>query len=250
MISGKDFKSICNWNLCNRYDIKFNILEIKEDDFIFLNLDNIFQYIKLLKENKLPKFNLITHNSDLTFDSNILKELKPFVKHIYCINSVVTDNCLTKIPLGFSDRLSVIIDKVEILNIKKNLVYLNFYHNRNKERLDCLDYFRNFDWIFYENDIPNIDYYNSLENSKYSLCPIGTGLDTHRFYESIYLNTIPIIKRNKLSDLHEKFPCIIIDSWNEINKEFLVKNYDDNLNQLINWKKNNDWLNPKFWIKK
>ena len=224
------------------------ILKSKEDDFIFLNLDNIFQYLEFLKKNKLPKFNLITHNSDLTFDNNILNELKPYIKHVYCINSIVNDDFLTKIPLGFSDRLSTIIDKIEISNSKKNLVYLNFFHNRNKERLDCLNYFRNFDWIHYENDIPNIDYYNSLMNSKYSLCPIGTGLDTHRFYESIYLNTIPIIKRNKLSDLHLKFPCIIVDSWEQIDFNFLIENYENNLNKLIDWKNNNDWLNPSFWL--
>jgi hypothetical protein len=89
-----------------------------------------------------------------------------------------------------------------------------------------------------------------LLKSKYSLCPTGTGLDTHRFYESIYFKTIPIIKRNQLSDLHEQFPCVIVDNWNEINYEFLNSNYDTLFNKLNSWVSNNNWSSVDYWINK
>ena len=55
----------------------------------------------------------------------------------------------------------------------------------------------------------------------FELCPEGNGIDTHRFYEAILNNTIPIVKKNTLYELYKQFPCIIVDNWNEITEENL-----------------------------
>ena len=34
------------------------------------------------------------------------------------------------------------------------------------------------------------------DNYSFELCPEGNGMDTHRFYEALFLNTIPIVKKN------------------------------------------------------
>lgn len=41
----------------------------------------------------------------------------------------------------------------------------------------------------------------------------------------------------------------MVDNWSEVTEDFLNSNYEFNINKLIDWKKNNDWLNPKFWLK-
>ena len=250
MISGFDFYKMCKWNVCNRYPINFKIDSINDYDFIFVNLDTIYNFINYLDSHNFnKKIVLITHNSDISFNQNILNRLKKYTTRIYPINSIVNDKIVTKIPLGFSDRLVPVIQNIITTGNKDNLIYLNFNQTRNDERKECLDFFKSFSWVTYENEIPEKDYYISLSVSKYSLCPSGTGLDTHRFYESIYFDTIPIVKRNDISDIHSKFPCIIIEDWSEINNNFLIDNYDTNLNRLLDWKKNNDWLNPIFWLK-
>ena len=56
------------------------------------------------------------------------------------------------------------------------------------------------------------------EKHKYAICPEGNGIDTHRFWESLYMNTIPICKRNILVEYYSKyFPIIILNNWNECN---------------------------------
>ena len=57
------------------------------------------------------------------------------------------------------------------------------------------------------------------DNYSFELCPEGNGLDTHRFYEALLLNTIPIVKRNSLESMYIQFPCVIVDDWKEITKE-------------------------------
>jgi len=57
------------------------------------------------------------------------------------------------------------------------------------------------------------------EQYSFELCPEGNGLDTHRFYEALLLNTIPIVKRGALTPLYEKFPCVIVDEWKDITSD-------------------------------
>jgi hypothetical protein len=251
MISGLEFYKKCNWNLCKRYPIKFDYKSINEGDFIFINLDDFYQFTQLIKSQRFNKFNLITHNSDLSFDDRMLNNIKSHIDKIYSINCIVNDSKVVKIPLGFSDRLIPIISSMNVDNNKKYLLYMNFniHSGRISERVECRNYFSKFDWVNFEDLVPETQYYQNLMISKYSACPIGAGLDTHRFYESIYLNTIPIVKRNEISDLHSKFPCIIVDSWNEITEDSLIRNYETNIKKLTDWKKNNDWLSPNFWLK-
>lgn len=47
---------------------------------------------------------------------------------------------------------------------------------------------------FYEKIPPAVIYDKTLE-SRYALCPRGYGVDTHRFYECIYLGCVPIVIR-------------------------------------------------------
>jgi hypothetical protein len=253
MISGIEFYKLCDWNLCNRYPIKFDFNQISTDDFIFLNLDNFYEFISVLEDKNLPKFNLVTHNSDRTFDDSMLEKIEKYVSKVYAINSTTTNNQLVKIPLGFSDRLRGLICSTKNSNDKNNFLYMNFniHSGRIHERTDCRSHFLDSDWVTYEDGVDESKYYDSLKNSKYSVCPVGAGLDTHRFYESLYFDTIPIIKRNKLSDLHSYFPCIIVEDWSEITYDFLFTNYDKNIEKLNDWKKiNTKWSDADFWLKK
>ncbi len=253
MISGIEFYKKCIWNTCDRYPIKFDINNILYGDFVFVNLDAVYQFITYLERNRFnKKINIITHNSDATFNQDMLSKLYPYIVKVYCINSIISDSLVVKIPLGFSDRLVPVISNMDKNYNKEYLLYMNFniHSGRISERSDAVSYFSKFDWVKYQDNIPEIEYYESLKNSKYSVCPIGAGLDTHRFYESIYFDTIPIIKRNGLSDLHSKFPCVIVDDWNEINYEFLNNEYDNLLKKLIDWKLNNqDWIKIEYWMK-
>lgn len=251
MISGKEFQEFCNWNLCNRYTINFEPTNIRPGDFIFINLDTFDQFTRVALEYNIKGFNLISHNSDRSFTQNHFSQIEPIVNHIYTINCIFKNDKITKIPLGFSDRLVSVISNMESIDKKDDLLYVNFniHSGRISERTECRSYFTKFDWITFEDLVTESQYYQSLSKSKYCVCPIGAGLDTHRFYESIYFNTIPIVKRNEISDLHEKFPCIIVNDWDEVNYESLNRNYQSDYDNLLNWKNNNDWSHIKFWLK-
>ena len=248
MISGKAFKEICNWNLCNRYPINFEATLVKENDLIFVNLDNINNFLRMLSNNILMcKIRLITHNSDNSFTVNELNNLRKYVNKLYATNCVIKDELITKIPIGFSDRLVPVIQKINKNVDKEHLLYMNFnlHSGRISERTECYNDHN----IFIESNISEENYYCTLSKSKYVLCPIGAGLDTHRFYEAIYFNTIPIIVRNDISDLHNKYPCIILNKWSELTEYFLINNYESYYNEMLMWKEyNQNWCDVNFYI--
>ena len=146
MISGKSFYELCQWNICNRYTINFQSNLIKDGDFVFMNLDNISQFINFWKTSGIKsKINLITHNSDMSFTDEMYIHLSPFCLNVYSINSI--SNHGIKIPLGFSDRLVPLIQAVDAQTYdKKHLVYMNFkiYQSVALERKDCYNQFKKY----------------------------------------------------------------------------------------------------------
>jgi mannosyltransferase OCH1-like enzyme len=75
---------------------------------------------------------------------------------------------------------------------------------------------------FWKEKKPHIETWKLHKNYSFELCPEGTALDTHRFYEAILLNTIPIVIKNSLEPLYILFPCIILDKWDDLNLENLI----------------------------
>ena len=62
-------------------------------------------------------------------------------------------------------------------------------------------------------------YLREMRDCGLVLCPRGNGMDTHRFYEALYVGAIPIVLKSsyasKLARLY-KLPHIALDNWLEI----------------------------------
>ena len=72
-------------------------------------------------------------------------------------------------------------------------------------------------------------YQKTLE-SRYALCPRGCGVDTHRFYECIYLGCVPIVLRthtvfDRLYAPDTGFPCLVVERWADVTEDLLDHSY-------------------------
>jgi hypothetical protein len=88
--------------LCDRYPMMTKFEEIEDGDFIFLNFDLFDYFVDIIStiQKKLPKFNLVSHNSDRTFSTVHYNLIKPYIHKIYCINCDIQDNPdIIKIPI-------------------------------------------------------------------------------------------------------------------------------------------------------
>lgn len=79
---------------------------------------------------------------------------------------------------------------------------------------------------FYEKIPPAVIYDKTLE-SRFALCPRGCGVDTHRFYECIYLGCVPIVIRTHTAfdRLYAAFPCLVVERWADVTEELLNASY-------------------------
>ncbi len=221
MISGKSFADKCHWIVDPRYPDPrkmFHYAVAYPDDWVFINGD----YLQVFR-NRFPvlhtkKYTIIVHNTDRSFGIQELNFLLPYANRIYAINTTVQHPLLTTIPLGFVDKQLPLLTEFKRPNLERTYeIYANFTVGTNTPaRLECLNAFQNDSRLVLRPPTLAVpDYLEDLCKSKFVLCPEGTGIDTHRVYESILCGATPVVKRNSLSHLYEKLPVCIVDSWSD-----------------------------------
>jgi hypothetical protein len=166
----------------------------------------------------VKKHAFIVHNSDRSFDSTALAALLPFALSIWAINTTVTHPLLTTIPLGFPDGAVPFTTTYTRPNVERDIeIYANFTVGTNTtKRNECLAAFAGDPRVVTHTGLSKQEYYDDLCRSKFVLCPEGTGIDTHRFYEAVFCGATPVVLPNSLSDFYSRYPVKIIDKWSDL----------------------------------
>lgn len=239
----------------NRLVNTFSVENLKDINIIYthtLYKNQLFDKIRNINK----KFIIVTHNSDINISS--VDNLPDNVIKWYSQNVNVKDARLESIPIGLENsRWFPQLQKQLKMDLKvktekkiKNLLYIN--HNVSTftaDRAEPYNIFKGKSWVTLiqgKNGSGFDDYIDNIYNHKFILSPRGNGIDTHRKWESLYLNTIPIEKRNINNSFYEDLPICLVDDWNEINEDFLNKEYE----RIITQSWNLDKLKMEYWIKK
>jgi len=211
--------------------------------------DYFFEVIKDL--DKI--FIVVTHNSDTNINS--VDNLPKNVIKWYSQNVNVKDDRLVSLPIGLENsrwfaeiqKQKKIMDKLNTDKKNRNLVYMNHNINTNiKERIISFDLLKDKDFVTTQmlSNGQNYDnYIDNIYNHKFVICPEGNGIDTHRKWETLYLKSIPIEKRNINSSFYEDLPICFVDSWEDITEDYLNREY----NRIINSNWNLNKLDMFYW---
>lgn len=239
-VSGEQFQLIAKTTLGFSYDFENNPLIVENKDklnFIdfrcVIEYDNptiMFCYGHRVEELSLHidkfknPFTLITHNSDYNItncsavhkilnSSNIIKWFAQNVEY--------THDKIHFLPIGVANQMyshgNLTNFKVKN-NRKTNDVYMCFQVSTNTDARDlCLKILS-----------PIVEFLPIIEASKniqllntykFCICPDGNGTDTHRFWEALYVRTVPILLRSKFSENIKKItnlPMILLDTWSDL----------------------------------
>lgn len=170
---------------------------------------------------------IITHNSDheITF-------INDDIQMQFSQNCLIKHPKLIPLPIGIENNQwfdHKIFDKVRSKNILKTKeIYFFFNLNTHPSRYYCYNLLKDkLEWNTKKN---KEEYFMELASHKYAICPRGNGLDTHRIWECLYLNVIPIIIEPddlKISNL----PMIVFKDWSEFDPNQLKANFK---NQELN----------------
>lgn len=86
-------------------------------------------------------------------------------------------------------------------------------------------------------------YLEELANSIFAVCPRGNGIDTHRLWEALYCNTIPIVE-DCVNIRGFDLPMVVVKDYKDATKELLEKE----LAEIPNRKYNMNQLDMNYWI--
>jgi len=206
---------------------------VKENDIIFVKTDEIYNGV--FQKNVLPniknKFTLISGISSYTVGRNgdqsyldILNNTN--LKYWFCTNppSVHNDKIIP-IPIGFEEierdggNQAVLKNQQSLKSRwedKLDMFYLPFHTaSTNPERQRFIDHLKSLDFVYSEkNKLSFIDYLSQLNKFRYTICLEGAGYDTHRNYEALLVNSIPVITPNMVRLFkHYSLPHFIIHDW-------------------------------------
>ena len=212
---------------------------------------------------------LITGNSDYAITDELVSYAPKNIKKWYAQNALSNHPIIEPRPIGlenglesarqnhgvsYTERADIkekLINKIQ--NIKptiNNKIYANFnvctnpYH-RGLIKEACLttDYIV---WDEWHGDLNN--YYTTVADYDMILCPAGKVIDTHRLWEILYCNKIPLVIKlgnYKIYNLYKELPIILIDNIEQLcNQEFINNAYQNCIVKTFN----TQLLDINYWI--
>lgn len=191
-----------------------------EQKRIFVKTDDIQHFYERFQNNLEDKI-IITHNSDHEISREGFGQHIKKVKKQYSQNCLFTDQDgkLVPIPIGIENRMwfdHEILHNVRRrtdINKSKN-IYFYFSLQTHPSRHDCYNALK--DKLEFNQNRSREDYFVELKRHKYAICPRGNGLDTHRIWECLYLDVIPIML--KADSVHiDNLPIIYLDKWSDLD---------------------------------
>ena len=232
----------------------FEKISRENSSIVFSSLDNF----PLKKDfSRYKKKIWIFHNSDETFDLNTKKKLDYFhPKECFSQNLIIHKKNYHFIPIGLENSkfhnngdIKDFISLRKVKSKKKPRILFGF-KNTNPKRIQLKYQFKKLKVADETNGWNSFFYRRILLNYMFVICPEGNGIDTHRMWEALYLRTIPIIKKNMISNFIKKaqIPVLIINKWSDLSK------FDEKKLQKFYFSKkklfNNRYLFQDYWKKR
>jgi len=189
---------------------------------------------------------------DLDFE---WQDVPSSVRFWFAQNCDVKDDRLIPIPIGVENdhwsrpaRKKEIILTLRKLEVEKHgLIYLNVNPVTNFVRPHLYRLFSGKKWCTVEYGKHGVDFNNFAQkvwSHKFVLCPEGNGMATHRPWESLYLNSYPIVRRRCFTEAFAKhLPMVLIDNWEEVTEDFLNTKYIELSGRDWNW----ELLKTGYW---
>lgn len=204
----------------------------------------------------------ITGHSDYGVTEDIYEKYKSQTRCWFTFNKETTADNLFALPLGLTNDcddspIHRIYGNTEIMQdvlatvepTKSRLLYMNFsIHTYPTERTLVWNQFRDQPWVTTAESHNNSlearrHFLSEIRQHKFVLCPRGNGVDTHRLWETLYMESFPIVQRHVALQEFDDLPILWIDSWEEVTEDRLQAEYTRMTSQTWNL----DKLQFSYW---
>jgi hypothetical protein len=176
---------------------------------------------------------IIAGNSDHDFE-NFPRDYPSSLKHLFLQNSFLANSDLvTGIPIGIENARYAVNGNSRFMrnalhwSSKKPRLLVGPFGLTHKERLSAvraLATSNEFDFV--PGRLSPRKYSVLASSYRYIACPRGNGVDTHRFWETLYRGSLPVVIEDSWSlNMHSLgVPMIRTPSWNPIDVSLALQN--------------------------
>lgn len=174
----------------------------------------------LHKQRPLPLRVVLISGTDCWLDNSHMELVSSVLSNThFFIRNWMGDlpNC-TVMPIGTMGIYEGEYDK----NEKKYMFGISYVSNNSSMRQEFYDYLKTGPSIikYIMPKCEEQEFYGRLAKLRFSLCPMGAGFDTLRFWESLTLGCIPIVKDDPFYDVlirhYPGLPMIRVKSWEDL----------------------------------
>jgi hypothetical protein len=220
-ISADAFRDICDVSFYSKGDKPHTKLSLRDSHVVYCNSDFIEQFIEEDLRRFSPKV-LLVGNSDRDFVSFDISATRT-IKAVFLQNSIVRSKRIHALPIGI-ENLSiamnsrpVLFDNQYISRSKSERVLVGPFGNSHPSRKELVAIARSNPGIFEvaENFVGPKRYADFSSTFQFIACPRGNGLDTHRFWETLYRGGIPVVIEGEWSRNMATLglPLLSISQW-------------------------------------
>ncbi len=236
-IQGEKFQDIADYRYAppERYkddycglgnDLDFS--KLKDGDIIYTHTfyaKQLFEILDLIGK----KVFIITHNADEPADW-----VPPdCVQHWWSQNVNIDHPKVESLPIGLENnrwwkglqKRAKMEEMLKGILPHSKLIYMNHNIKNNRaQRQRPYELFGDAPWMTVhhgKNGLRFDEYLYNVSDHKFMICPEGSGIDCHRFWECLYLGTIPVVKKCINSWFYNDMPVLYVNEWEEISEELL-----------------------------
>lgn len=196
--------------------------KLYESNVIYIHPDGYGRWKNILlllnKRKALPIKLIVFSGSDYYFDDDTIEELyETLVNTEFWIQNYTgtKKERFSILPIGVKEDYD--------FDIEKNYLFgISYASNNGGFREEFIEFLNNHEEMkkFCTPKVPQNEYYKTLSQFYFNVCPMGNGFDTHRFWECLMVGTIPIIKSHDYFDnllfQYPNLPVVIVKSWEQL----------------------------------
>lgn len=204
---------------------------------------------------------LLSGHSDYAITDEMVDYYHP--KTWYCVNKQTNRSNVFSLPLGITNNtneselhpiygnIDTMIQVMHETSVYKNWIYMNFNINTYPlERNYVYNILKDRAYVTIGEIINTLDgriqFLREIKAHTFVVCPRGNGIDTHRLWETLYMGSIPILRKDIAYMDFMDLPICFVDDWNEINMDFLQREKE----RIYNLTWNIDKLKINYWIER